>query len=211
MRRVAILIDGSNFIGSLYRADLGYPALAPLIQYLAGRDVLSYARFYGSPPPREPWRSRWHMFIAANRHVPGVDFFQGYRHASTGEEKGVDVALATDLLYGKIANHFDRVAVIGADGDYVYALKVARTVVAIRVYLIRSASTALAKARVPFTVLERSEFIDRGICNARVASPVPAAHRAPAEARAEAVILRGSSASQSYPKPSGIDELPNND
>jgi len=128
MRRVAILIDGSNFIGSLYRADLGYPALAPLIADLAGADDLSYARFYGAPPPREPWRNRWHMFVAANRHVRGLDFFQGYRHASTAEEKAVDVALATDLLYGRIANHFDRVAVIGGDGDYVYALKIAKTV-----------------------------------------------------------------------------------
>ena len=35
MGRVAVLIDGSNFIGSLYRADLGYPAFAPLIAFLA--------------------------------------------------------------------------------------------------------------------------------------------------------------------------------
>jgi hypothetical protein len=152
MRRVAILIDGSNFIGSLYRADLGYPALAPLIAYLAGADALSYARFYGAPPPREPWRHRWRAFTAANRHVRGLDFFQGYRHASSGEEKAIDVALATDLLYGKIANHFDRVAVIGADGDYVYALKVAKTVVGIRVHLIGSASRHLPTLafRLPF-------------------------------------------------------------
>ena len=58
MRRVAILIDGGNFIGSLYRADLGYPALGPLIAYLAGADDLSYARFYGAPPTRQPWKER---------------------------------------------------------------------------------------------------------------------------------------------------------
>jgi hypothetical protein len=211
MRRIAVLIDGSNFIGSLYRADLGYPALAPLITYLAGADALSYARFYGAPPPREPWRLRWRAFMAANRHVRGLDFFQGYRHASSGEEKAIDVALATDLLYGKIANHFDRVAVIGADGDHVYALKVARTVVSVRVHLIGSASTALAKARVPFTVLPRSELIERGICNPQAGSPVPAEHSAPAGSITEAVILRGSNASQAYRKPSSIDELQHDD
>jgi len=211
MRRVAVLIDGSNFIGSLYRADLGYPALKPLIAYLARTDALSYARFYGAPPPREPWRLRWRTFVAANRHVHGLDFFQGYRHASSGQEKAIDVALVTDLLYGKIANHFDRVAVIGADGDYVYALKVARTVVSVRVHLMGSASTGFAKARVPFTILERAELIERGICDPRAGSPVPAAHRAPAESAPEAVILRGSSASRAHQRPLTIDELPDND
>ena len=198
MRRVAVLIDGSNFIGSLYRADLGYPALAPLITYLAGADDLSYARFYGAPPPREPWLRRWRMFVAANRCVRGLDFFQGYRHASSGEEKAVDVALATDLLYGKIANHFDRVAVIGGDGDYIYALKVAKTVVSVRVYLIERSAKGLANARVPYTVLEPESLIAFGICDPQAGSPVPAAHRASPDAAEEAVILRGSSGSPSH-------------
>jgi hypothetical protein len=211
MGRVAVLIDGSNFIGSLYRADLGYPALAPLIAFLARSDDLSYARFYGAPPPHEPWRLRWRAFVAANRHVRGLDFFQGYRHSSSGEEKAVDVALVADLLYGKIANQIDRVAVIGADGDHVYAFKVARTVLRIRVHLIGSASAGLAKARVPFTVLQRSELIERGICSPRAGSAVPAAHRAPADCVTEAVILRGSSASQARQTPASIDEHADND
>jgi hypothetical protein len=195
MRRVAVLIDGSNFIGSLYRADLGYPALAPLIAYLAGADTLSYARFYGAPPTRQPWKERWRMFVAANRHVRGLDFFQGYRHASNGEEKAIDVALATDLLYGKIANHFDRVAVIGEDGDHVYALKVAKTVVRLRVYLVGSFSRGLANARVPFTVLRPVELIAHGICDPGAGSPVPIANRAPPGSPKTAVILRGSTGS----------------
>jgi hypothetical protein len=206
MRRVAVLIDGSNFIGSLYRIDLGYPALGALIPLLAGSDDLSYARFYGAPPPRQPWQHRWHMFVAANRHVRGLDFFQGYRHASSGEEKAIDVAVATDMLYGKIANHFDRVTVIGGDGDYIYALKVAKTVLNVRVYLIESSSVGLANAHIPFTVLRRADLIARGICAPGAGSPVPAIHRAPADYANEAVILRGSSASYAARKPSSIDE-----
>ena len=197
MGRVAILIDGSNFIGSLYRADLGYPALTPLIAFLSGADDLSYARFYGAPPTRQPWKERWQMFVAANRHVRGLDFFQGYRHASNGEEKAIDVALATDLLYGKIANHFDRVVIIGDDGDHVYALKVAKTVVGLRVYLIGSTSRGLANARVPFTVLQPTELITRGICDPQAGSPVPMAHCAPRGSLKTAVILRGSTGSLS--------------
>jgi hypothetical protein len=198
MGRVAVLIDGSNFIGSLYRADLGYPALAPLIAYLAGDDDLSYARFYGAPPRRQPWEYRWRSFVAANRHVEGLEFFEGYRHASTGEEKAVDVALATDLLYGRIANHFDRVAVIGEDGDHVYALKVAKTVVRLRVYLIGSFSRGLAGAHVPFTVLAPFELIERGICDPGAGAPVPIAHRAPSGSPTKAVTLRGSRALPSH-------------
>ena len=201
MGRVAVLIDGSNFIGSLYRADLGYPALAPLIAFLAGSDDLSYARFYGAPPRQQPWEHRWHAFVAANREVLGLDFFEGYRHASTGEEKAVDVALAADLLYGKIANHFDRVAVLAGDGDHVYALKVAKTVIRLRVYLIGSSSRGLAHARVPFSVFSPAVFVARGICDQGAGSPVPAAHRARPESKAEAVILRGSSASLSSRNP----------
>ena len=203
MRRVAVLIDGSNFIGSLYRADLGYPALAPLITLLAGADTLSYARFYGAPPPLDPWKERWRRFVAANRHVPGLDFFQGYRHASSGEEKAVDVALATDLLYGKIANHFDRVDIIGGDGDYVYALKVAKTVLTLRAYSVDPSAKGLANARVPFTLLDRAMLIGRGICDPRAGSQVPAAHRAPPEFAKEALILHGSSGSPSYRRRSG--------
>lgn len=194
MGRVAVLIDGSNFIGSLYRADLGYPALAPLIAYLAGRDRLAYARFYGAPPHRQPWQGRWHSFVAANRHVDGLDFFEGYRHASSGEEKAVDVALATDLLYGKIANHFDRVVVIGEDGDHVYALKVAKTIVRLRVYLVGSFSRGLADARVPFTILAPVDLVARGICDRGAGAPVPIAHRAPVGSATKAMTLRGSRA-----------------
>jgi hypothetical protein len=203
MGRVAVLIDGSNFIGSLYRADLGYPALAPLIAYLAGPDEVAYARFYGAPPRGQPWQRRWHRFVAANRHVEGLDFFEGYRHASSGEEKAVDVVLATDLLYGRIANHFDRVAVIGEDGDHVYALKVAKTIVRLRVYLVDSFSRGLADARVPFTILAPGDLIARGICDPCAGAPVPIAHRAPLGSPTKAITLRGSRALPAHRTPQG--------
>jgi NYN domain len=194
MRRVAILIDGSNLIGSLYRADIGYPALLPLIDQLRGNDDLSYARFYGAPPVMDPWMARWKAFVSANRHVRGLDFFQGYRHARTGEEKAIDVALVTDLLYGKIANHFDRAVFVGADGDHVYALKVAKTVIDVCVYAVGAEAKGFAHARIPFTVIAPQDLVAHGICDVGAGAPVPLAHRAPRAAQKEAAILRGSSA-----------------
>ena len=101
------------------------------------------------------------------------------------------------FLYGKIANHFDRVAVIGEDGDHVYALKVAKTVVSLRVYLIGSTSRGLANAHVPFTVLQASDLVTRGICDPQAGSPVPMAHCAPPGSLKTAVVLRGSAGSLS--------------
>lgn len=197
MSHVAILIDGSNFIGCLYRADTGYPALGPLIAELCAGDRLSYARFYGAPPPREPWKGRWQAFVAANRHVDGLDFFQGYRHARSGEEKAIDVALVTDLLYGKIANHFDRAVVVCGDGDHIYALKVARTVLNLGVLLVGAGQSGFAQARIPFTVLDPARLVACGVCARGAGSPVPAGHRAPPNAPRTTPILRGSNAAPS--------------
>ncbi|MDB5072181.1 MAG: hypothetical protein JWM87_3292 [Candidatus Eremiobacteraeota bacterium] len=194
MSRIAILIDGSNLVGSLYRARLGYPALQPWVDDLRGADDLAYARFYGAPPAREPWRHRWHAFVAANRHVDGLDFFEGYRHPSTGEEKAIDVALVADMLYGKIANHFDRLVVIGGDGDHVYALKIAATVTDLRVYLLGVPPRGLAAARILSRIVEPSELVERGICSPGAGSPVPQTHRAPPGSRTKVLILRGSGA-----------------
>lgn len=193
MGRMAILVDGSNLVGSLYRARIGYPALQPWFDELRGSDELSYARFYGAPPALEPWQSRWRSFAAANRHVLGLDFFQGYRHASSGEEKAIDVALVTDLLYGKIADHFDRVAVIGGDGDHVYAFKIAKTILDIRVYVLGDAPQGLYRARIPVMSVYPHQLLARGICAPGRGAPVPIAHRAP-PGSGRALVLRGSSA-----------------
>ena len=106
MRRVAILIDGSNFLAQLEDCDLGYPALKPLIARLQGSDELAYARFYGAPPQMREYQARWQAFRDANRHILGLDWFQGYRNID-GQEKAIDVALAVDLIYGCKTNHFD--------------------------------------------------------------------------------------------------------
>jgi hypothetical protein len=86
LSRVAILIDGSNFLAQLDRCGLGYPALAPLISWIRGTDELVYARFYSAPQLLEPFQSRWQAFRAANRHVAGLDFFQGYRDKQNREK-----------------------------------------------------------------------------------------------------------------------------
>jgi hypothetical protein len=115
--RVAVLVDGSNLLGALGRADLGYPALAPLLEAIRDSDQVVTVRFYGAPPPQPVWRARFQQFLDANRHLD-MEFFLGYRSQRTGEEKAIDVALAIDLLDGAHRGAFDRAAIVGGDGDH---------------------------------------------------------------------------------------------
>ena len=180
MNRVAILIDGSNFLAQLDSCGLGYPALAPLVSWVRGPDELVYARFYSAPQLIEPFASRWKAFRSANRHVVGLDFFQGYRDRNN-REKVIDVALAVDLIYGCANNHFDRVAVIGGDADHHYAVKVARAMRRrVKVWLMPpQPSGNLAAERIPYYHMSVPELVLRGIADRGAQAPVPIGHRAP--------------------------------
>jgi hypothetical protein len=90
-------------VARLEDCDLGYPALAPLISYLKGSDELTFARFYSAPPNTEPFKGQWLAFRWANRHIEGLDFFQGYRN-SAASEKAIDVALAVDFIARSMRN-----------------------------------------------------------------------------------------------------------
>jgi uncharacterized LabA/DUF88 family protein len=178
--RVAILIDGSNFLAQLDRCGLGYPALGPLISWIRAADELVYARFYSAPQLIEPFQSRWYMFRAANRHVAALDFFQGYRDAAN-REKAIDVALAVDLVYGCAHNHFDRVAIVGGDADHHYAVKVARSMRRrVKVWLMPAQPSGnLAAEKIAFHRMSFSDLLSRGIADRGAQAGVPIAHRAP--------------------------------
>jgi uncharacterized LabA/DUF88 family protein len=180
MPRIAILIDGSNFLAQLDGCDLGYPALSPLITRLLRGGDLSFARFYGAPPVHSEYDRRWQAFRAANRHVEGLDWFLGFRNAD-GKEKAVDVALAVDLVYGCKTDHFDVAVVIGGDGDHAYAFKVARECRrGLFVYLMPGQpSSLLAELKVPFRHFSVDDLLAWGVCERGKQSGVPMAAKAP--------------------------------
>jgi len=152
--------------------------LAPVLTLIRGTDTLSFARFYSAPFADAAHRGAWQAFRWANRHVPGLDFFQGYRNKD-GREKVIDVALAVDLVYGCACDHFDRVAIIGGDGDHIYAYKVAKTMgKTLRVYLLPGQeSSALAHGRIAFTRWEIADLL--AFCAYGSQADVPPAHAAP--------------------------------
>ena len=179
--RLAILIDGSNFLSQLDSCDLSYPALLPLLQRLHGSHELVYARFYSAPQSIDPYRANWQSFRSANRHVNRLDWFQGFRNREGGE-KAVDVALAVDLVYGCAYDHFDRAIVIGGDGDHSYAFKVANLVRGrVFVYLMpNQPSEILRDLGVAYKYFSVAELLQWGVCERGKQAGVPLAHKAPA-------------------------------
>ena len=159
-------MDGSNLLGSLSRIALGYPNLARLIGLLLGSDVLAYARFYAAPPINAPagprrinYYAHWMPFVAANRNVPGLDFYHGYRDKE-GKEKSVDVALACDLMHGACTGAFDRAIVVGGDGDHQYAVNLAKGLVTVNVAVIeRQRYSGMKRTGVAIQVLTRNDLI----------------------------------------------------
>jgi hypothetical protein len=185
-------MDGSNVIGAMGRADLGYPALALLIPHVLHKDDLGSARFYGNPPPSEPWAGRWKAFMSANRHVRGLDWFQGYRSKRTGEEKAVDVAIIADLFDAYIAGSAEKAIVIGGDGDHLYGLQIARRYIPIHVYVIEGQPTRLLRyLKIPFTVLTRAAILTAGICDQPEGARVPAVFSACAGTPWSTPVLTG--------------------
>ncbi|MDB5071065.1 MAG: hypothetical protein JWM87_2176 [Candidatus Eremiobacteraeota bacterium] len=180
MARVVVLMDGSNIIGAMGRAGLGYPALEPLLRCVVQDDHLVAARFYGNPPPTEPWAGRWKAFMSANRQVSGLDWFQGYRQKVTREEKAVDVAIVADLFHAHITGKAEKAIIIGGDGDHLYALQIAQRCIPIHVCLIETQPTKLlAQMKIPFTVLIADDIVSAGICDRPIGARVPSAFIAP--------------------------------
>jgi len=178
--RVAVLMDGSNLLGSLNRIDVGYPALGRLVATLTGADPLTFARFYGAPPVNAPagpsqinYYALWMRFIAANRNVPGLDFYRGYREKD-GKEKAVDVALAVDLIHGTCTGRFDRAIVVGGDGDHQYAVEVAKQLTDLTVVVIEGQKySGMKRTGVPIRELTRADLLALQICAAGSLTPVP--------------------------------------
>jgi uncharacterized LabA/DUF88 family protein len=178
--RLAILIDGSNFLAQLDACDLGYPALEPLLERLRERHDLVYARFYSAPQSIDPFRANWQAFRSANRHVAKLDWFQGFRNREGGE-KAIDVALAVDLVYGCAYNHFDRAVVIGGDGDHSYAFKVANTIRGrVFVYLMpNQPSEILRDLGVRYRYFRIADLLAWEICERGRQAAVPLSGKAP--------------------------------
>jgi len=127
--RVAIFIDGSNLYhalrGNFRRHDLNF---AEFTSKLCGSRHLFRTYYYNvlQDPAQRPDGSREQQdFLDILRHTPYLEVRLGSTKLSQGipVEKGIDVMLATDLLYFAWHDFYDVAVLVSGDSDFAYALQ----------------------------------------------------------------------------------------
>ena len=142
--RTLVLIDGQNLYHSAkeawgsVRAAASSPYAWPsydverlahaLVARTPGR-TLAETRFYTGVPDRHVNRF-WHGFWSSKlRHLrnSGIHVYRG-RVNSGGQEKGVDVSLAIDLVQATHERRYDAAIIVSQDWDFGPAVRLARTI-----------------------------------------------------------------------------------
>jgi uncharacterized LabA/DUF88 family protein len=123
--RVAIFIDGSNLYHSVKnnfgRHDLNFTELA---NKLSANRRLFRIYYYNvlQDPAQYPESYREQQdFLDALRKTPYLEIRLGSTKRSLGVEKGIDVMIATDLLYFAWSGFYDVAILISGDADFAYA------------------------------------------------------------------------------------------
>lgn len=132
--RIAIFIDGSNLYHALEqscgRTDLDFPAF---IQWLAGGRPLFRTYYYNilQDEKRRPNEYRdQQRFLQALYQIPYLETRFGTVRFRDGimVEKGVDITLATDLLYYGWQDFYDVAVLVSGDADFSYALQTVKNI-----------------------------------------------------------------------------------
>ena len=127
--RIAIFIDGSNLYHALEescsRTDLDFAAF---IQWIAGERPLFRTYYYNiiQDEKRRPTEyAQQQRFLQALHLIPYVETRFGTTRVRGDQivEKGVDIMLATDLLYYAWQDYYDMAVLVSGDGDFAYAIQ----------------------------------------------------------------------------------------
>ena len=127
--RVAIFIDGSNLYHALKsnfrRNDLNFTEFA---NRLCGSRRLFRTYYYNvlQDPAQRPDGSREQQeFLGILRKTPYLEVRLGTTKIAQGipVEKGIDIMLASDLLYFAWNNFYDVAVLVSGDADFAYALQ----------------------------------------------------------------------------------------
>jgi uncharacterized LabA/DUF88 family protein len=127
--RVAIFIDGSNLYHSLRgnykRHDLNFAAFT---SKLCGSRRLFRTYYYNvlqDPIQRPDGYREQQEFLDSLRKTPYLEIRLGSTKLTQGisVEKGIDIMLATDLLYFAWNDFYDVAMLVSGDSDFAYALQ----------------------------------------------------------------------------------------
>jgi len=128
-QRVAIFVDGSNLYHALRsnfrRHDLNF---AEFTNRLCGSRRLFRTYYYNvlqDPAQRPDGYREQQEFLDILRKTPYMEVRLGGTKLAQGipVEKGIDVMLATDLLYFAWNDSYDVAVLVSGDSDFAYALQ----------------------------------------------------------------------------------------
>ena len=127
--RVAIFIDGSNLYHGLKnnfrRQDLNFTSF---ITKLCGSRTLFRTYYYNVLQDANKWpdtHREQQDFLDVLNKTPYLEVRLGGTKVAQGVpvEKGIDIMLATDLLYFAWNNFYDVAVLVSGDSDFTYALQ----------------------------------------------------------------------------------------
>jgi uncharacterized LabA/DUF88 family protein len=125
--RVAIFIDGSNLYHSVQnnfgRHDLNFAEFANKLS--AGRRLfrIYYYNVLQDPSQYPDSHREQQDFLEVLRKTPYLEIRLGSTKKALGVEKGIDVMIATDLLYFAWSGFYDVAILVSGDADFAYAIQ----------------------------------------------------------------------------------------
>jgi uncharacterized LabA/DUF88 family protein len=125
--RVAIFIDGSNLYHSVKnnfgRHDLNFTEFANKLT--AGRKLfrIYYYNVLQDPSQYPESHKEQQEFLDVLKKTPYLEVRLGSTKKALGTEKGVDVMIATDLLYFAWSGFYDTAILVSGDADFAYAVQ----------------------------------------------------------------------------------------
>ena len=125
--RVAIFIDGSNLYHSMKnnfgRNDLNYTEFANKLSNGRRLFRIYYYNVLQEPSQYPDSYREQQDFLEALRKTPYLEIRLGSTKKAQGVEKGVDVMIATDLLYFAWSGFYDVAILVSGDADFAYAVQ----------------------------------------------------------------------------------------
>jgi uncharacterized LabA/DUF88 family protein len=125
--RVAIFIDGSNLYHSVKnnfgRHDINFTEFATKLS--AGRRLfrIYYYNILQEPSQYPDSYKEQQEFLDVLRKTPYLEIRLGSTKKALGVEKGIDVMIATDLLYFAWSGFYDTAILVSGDADFAYAVQ----------------------------------------------------------------------------------------
>lgn len=129
--RVAVFIDGANLLHGLHndfgRINVDFESL---VKKLINDRSLTRVYYYTALPDQTRDPERYHRsqkFLVALQRKPYFSVVLGRLELRSGDhyvEKGVDIALAIDLLDLAYHNTYDTALIISGDGDFSRAVEI---------------------------------------------------------------------------------------